>query len=453
MAFQSGQVSFGRLAIQPGVTNIIDAEILDKLAAQTLKPTTIGAPPETESGWCAGAHVFDERFAYDKNVYASGAVAWIAARIDTNRVPSEIKRAIRARETAAAIAESSGPFLSKSDKRDVRDAVERAIHEELASGRHRSSKMVELHWDAPSSTILSASNAGSTIEQLGDLWRRTFTGSNLRPLGAGALAETLLAAHTGKRFFDDLQPTPFTPPPTRARAEDDTQDKQTPDIPWTTGSEEPHDYLGNEFLLWLWHHWDTAKPFTTDATQTQTSDHKLLAEIGVVLDKHIELDCAWGVTGKLSLRASPDGTSPFRSPEAFDALASGKWPRKLGLVIADAASQWSLSLQADRWLVSGCTLPEPPENVELESQRDAAEWRIEQIRRLDELLTVLFSAFCTQRAESTWNSRRDDIRKWIKDHRPHRRPQLPAQHQDQQHATTNIEPKPEDSHTQAHANI
>lgn len=439
MGFQSGQVSFGRLAIEPGVTNIIDAEILDKLAAQTLKPTTIGAPPEVESGWCAGAHVFDERFAYDKNVYASGAVAWIAARIDTNRVPSEIKRAIRARETAAALAESTGSFLSKSDKRDVRDAVERAIHEELAGGKHRTSKMVELHWDAPSGTILSASSAGSTIEQLGELWRRTFTGANLRPLGAGAQAEKILAAHTGNRFFDDLEPSAFTPPPTRARSDDDTQDKQTPDIPWTLGTEEPHDYLGNEFLLWLWFHWDTGTKFTAHNDRDNQHEHRTLAEIGVVLDKHVELECAWGVTGKLSLRASPEGPSPFRSPEAFDALATGKLPRKLGLMIADASSQWSLTLQGDRWLVSGCTLPEPPETVELESQRDAAEWRIEQIRRLDELLTVLFGTFCAQRASAAWNTRRDEIRRWIRDHRPHRRPQIAAE------PPVLVEPKPAES--------
>ena len=108
-------------------------------------------------------------------------------------------------------------------------------------------------------------------------------------------------------------------------------------------------------------------------------------------------------------------------------------------MIADASSQWSLTLQGDRWLVSGCTLPEPPETVELESQRDAAEWRIEQIRRLDELLTVLFGTFCAQRASAAWNTRRDDIRRWIRDHRPHRRPQNAAE------PPVLVEPKPAES--------
>ena len=34
-------------------------------------------------------------------------------------------------------------------------------------------------------------------------------------------------------------------------------DSQWPDYPWVVKGSEPRDFLGNEFLLWLWWRWDS----------------------------------------------------------------------------------------------------------------------------------------------------------------------------------------------------
>ena len=66
------------------------------------------------------------------------------------------------------------------------------------------------------------------------------------------------------------------------------------------------------------------------------------------------MDCAWERTGKQTLR----GENPTRLPEAADALATGKWVRKAGLILADAEHQWELTLQGDTMTVGAAALPE-----------------------------------------------------------------------------------------------
>ena len=52
-------------------------------------------------------------------------------------------------------------------------------------------------------------------------------------------------------------------------------------------------------------------------------------EVTIFIDKSLDLDCAYGQTGKDTLR----GDGPSRMPEARDALRTGKLPRKAGLIL------------------------------------------------------------------------------------------------------------------------
>ena len=133
------------------------------------------------------------------------------------------------------------------------------------------------------------------------------------------------------------------------------------------------------------------------------------------------MECGWGISGKQSLRDHAGGTAPIRMAEAADALATGKWPRKAGLVLADGAGagdQFTLTLQADRWLVSGAKLPHTEQ--EFETARELAEWRLEQIVRLDGLLLRLFHTFLEVRCSDRWPTMRQKIREWIKSNRKKR---------------------------------
>ena len=129
--------------------------------------------------------------------------------------------------------------------------------------------------------------------------------------------------------------------------------------------------------------------------------------ISFVVDRMIDMECAWGVTGRQSLR----GDAPGRSAEAAKALQQGKWPRKLGLQLSDGEFEWSFDLQGDLFRVGGLKLPRPEERPG--SEREAIEQRIRATLDLDGILVALYDQFLKERFGSSWNARRGELREWI----------------------------------------
>ncbi|MEM9083864.1 MAG: hypothetical protein AAGB34_09735 [Planctomycetota bacterium] len=403
MGFLRGQASFTRLAVSKPTGAMVAEEHLDALAEGVFRAS--GGEivvSEQEVGFVGGEHIYDERFSFEHNVYAGGAACHFGLRIDTNKVPSEIKRAVQSQHQTAMSAESATGFLSRAEKREMKELVEHALREELNTGKYRKSKLVPMLWDIERSAILSASGASTVIEALGSHWRATMSGG-LSLQSAGALAYTYCASVGKTRDFEDLLPTPWT------KAPGGESSSAQPDVPWAMGGGEPHDFLGNEFLVWLWHRCDIG-------------DHEFeLADgtvFGVLMDRVLECECAWGVTGKQSLSADAGAVSPARMVEASDALACGKWPRRVGLMIGIDDQAWTLTLQADKWMVSGCSLPKPEEGFE--NAREEGEWRIEAVRRIDGVLVGLYELFLSERLSGIWGGTRERITRWIAGRKPQR---------------------------------
>ena len=111
MGFASGSISFRRFAVIGSSPDAIDQPLLDKLAEFTLRPTEMGVPEEEEYGWSGGRHVLDGSFTFENNVY--GDALLFGLRIDTNRVPAELRKAYQLQEEEAAAAENPSGFISK----------------------------------------------------------------------------------------------------------------------------------------------------------------------------------------------------------------------------------------------------------------------------------------------------------------------------------------------------
>src|SRR5579862_3301663 len=130
MSFSSGSVSFRRFAVE-GVTRAADQELLDLLSEHALRPADIGIPPEVEYGFCGGRHVLDDHFSFDKNVFAD--CLSFALRIDTSRVPAELKRAYEAMEEEAVAAGNPSGFISKKQRKEVKETIREKLDRELRS--------------------------------------------------------------------------------------------------------------------------------------------------------------------------------------------------------------------------------------------------------------------------------------------------------------------------------
>jgi hypothetical protein len=385
MGFASGSVSFRRFSVLGKAPSAPEESLLERLAEHALKPGELGVPEEIEYGWSGGRHVLDAQFSFDRNVFAD-AISF-GLRVDTNKVPSELNKAWQLMEEDAAAAENPSGFISKNQKRQARDSIRRKVDDELRSGRFRRSKLVPVLWDLPGQTIYSPVSQ-SNFEKLAEIFERTF-GLELSPLSAGKLALQRLEARGRRRDYEDGRPTRFVPGP--------TGEGEYPEYPWVAKGPEPKDFLGNEFFLWLWHEAD----HRGGAIKAEGAD-----EITVYIDRMLDVDCAYGQTGRDFIR----GDGPSRMPEARDALRSGKLPRKAGLVIDAFGQQYTLTLNAESLGVSGAKLPDVEE---VETARVLFEERIALIRDLGKAVDALFESFLKVRASSAWEGYVGGIRKWI----------------------------------------
>ena len=387
MGFAQGSVSFKRFAVIGKAKDMpreVSEELLEKLMANTLTPAEFGGTDDTEYGWCGGRHVLDGQFSFDRNVFNDCLT--FALRVDTTKVPNDVKRAWQMiEEDAVAKANPSG-FLSKAQKKSVKDLITEKVEEETKSGKYRRSKMVSILWDLPGQMLYSTASGGN-LEKLMEIFERTF-GLELEPITSGSLAMTIAAAKQRTRDYEDARPTRFAWGP--------EGEGQQAEYPWVAKGDQPKDFLGNEFLVWLWHEADA---------KAGSLAIEGLGEVAILFDKSLDLDCVYAQTGKDTIRS--DG--PTRTPEARDALRVGKVPRKAGLIL-NCKEQFEFSLTAESLAVGTCKFPEIED---AETPRVLFEERITLLRDFTKMLDALYAAFLKIRTSSSWEGQTNGLRKWI----------------------------------------
>ncbi len=385
MGFASGSVSFRRFAVVGKNPKLPDQALIDKLQANALRPGEIGVPEEVEYGWSGGRHVLDGNFSFEHNVFADAM--HFALRVDTNKVPGELKKAYEMMEEEAVAAANPSGFISKGQKQEVKESIRQKVEDEMRTGRFRRSKLLPVLWDVPGAVVY-CSAGGAAFEKLAELFERTFD-LQLVPLSAGSLALRLLEPRGRRRDYEDLKPTRFVPGP--------EGESVYPEYPWVAKGPEPKDFLGNEFLLWLWHEADAK----TSIVHTEQA-----GEVTVYFDRSLDLDCAYGQTGKDNLR----GDGPSRGPEARDALRTGKLPRKAGLVLDADRQQYTLTLNPEALAFGSAQLPDVED---ADSARTLFEERIGLLRDLCRATDALFDTFLKTRASSAWEGYVGQLRRWI----------------------------------------
>jgi hypothetical protein len=245
----------------------------------------------------------------------------------------------------------------------------------------------------------------AALKELRGLVEGTY-GCKLNRRSAGGVAADLMGARGMTSDLDDALPDAFTAPPAQAAAMEGGaapgRASGRPEVPWALAGGEPRDFLGNVFLLWLW--WMAEENEGVVETKDVT--------VAVLVDKVVDLECPWGTGGRTSLR----GVMPTRVPEAGKALQSGKWPRRLGLLLAAHGQEFECVLQGDRFAVSGLKLGDPSE--EARTQRLEVEERLDRLATFDKVLVGLYDHFLRERFGKGWGTRRQQIAAWIASRTP-----------------------------------
>ncbi len=380
MSFFGGRLSFQRFKMNGGAPRNFGEDHLEKLADYGMGRQRIASADGVDAGWIAGDHILDKQFSLEKNVIVD-ALQW-ALRIDTLKLPPELLRAYTAEELVGLAAGNPSGRPSNRQRKEARDRAKDRLEQESKDGRFLKRKSSALMWDGLSGELLVSGASPAVLDKLTSLAHQTFE-RQVEPLTSGRLAFQLSEVRGRTRAIDDAEPTVFLPGKTPAR------------LQWSS-DESSKDFLGNEFFTWLWH------------TLDQETDSITLAdgsEAAITLVRTLSLECPRGETGKETITAD----APTRLPEARRALASGKLPRKLGLMVSRHDEPYEFSWSAENLAISGLKLPE----TEASEERPRIEERLAQTRSFLETTDLIYDAFLNRRTSAKWPEETVRIQKWM----------------------------------------
>ncbi len=369
MPFATGRATFTRFRC--------DAHIGD------FKETWLGlldgkaAPVSVGTGWAAGAHVLDREFTLKKNIYPERLLFDFCDV--TARTPSELFKAYYETELKALSANNPSGYPSARQKREAKEAARDRLEQEAKDGRFLRRKCIPVLWDAKRREVLFGSTSINAVQKFWSLFEQTFE-EKLLPVTAGRLCGPIGPEHG------------FTPNPSSF-----VTDVPVREVGWSPDETIP-DYLGNEFVMWLWWHLDSIGDEITDITYFFSGGGKL--------------ECPRGMTGSDTLNHD----SFVRMREAKPALRSGKWPRQVALTLVCRADQFSFKLQPETMTITGAKLPEVADDITDSRERIVA--RLDFVRDLVELIDQLYGEFILVRKDAKeWARTLSEIQRWIIDNR------------------------------------
>jgi hypothetical protein len=380
MGFFAGRLTFVRFKVKGPSPRMFGEKHLERLEASAVGRQKHAASDGIEVGWIAGEHILDTRFDLAKNIVND--TLHFALRLDTQKVPADLLRAYTQIELEGLAASNPSGRPSARQKREARERARQQLEDEARDGRYLRRKAYSVLWDAPSNELLIGTSAVTVLDRLHTLFRQSF-GHDLEPLSAGRQAYQLAEARNHTRAVDDARPAAFTGAPAVSA------------VAWQP-DDAGRDFLGNEFLMWLW--------FQLDAG----SDTLALSdgsEAAVMLNRTLVLECPRGETGRETITSD----APTQLPEARRAVQAGKLPRRAGLTVVRHDQQYELTLQAESLAVSGCRLPAP----EAIDDRARLEERVTQLRALLETLDLLYDAFGRVRQSEGWPRELSRMQKWL----------------------------------------
>jgi len=381
MGFFSGRVSFARFRVTGPSPGLFGPDHLDRLSAHAAGKQRVARSDGIEVGWTAGEHILDTEFDLAKNVVND--TLHFSLRVDTHKVPADLLRAYAAIELAALAKKNPTGLPSNRQRREAKEAALQRVEAEGKDGRFLKRRAYPALWDAQSNELLIGTNAVTVIDRLHTLFEHTF-GYGFEPLTAGPLAFRLAEERGQARGVDDARPSPFLP-------------GTSPDeLAWVV-DDNSRDFLGNEFLLWLWY------VLENEGDSIRLTDG---SELAAMLANTLQLECPRAQTGKETITHE----APSRLPEARRAIQSGKLPRKAGLMLVRQESQYELTLQAELLAVGGGKLPAP----EASEERARLEERVTQLRQLIETLDLLYDTFGARRASDDWGKELAKIQAWLR---------------------------------------
>ncbi len=381
MGFLSGPISFqcfqiegdGKRQFGPADVKILEKFAISEIAASAEQPGV---------GFLAGEHLLDLKFCLEKNVI--GEALNCAIRIDTHQIPAAVRKAWFQLELAALTTDDPDSRPTKAQRQEAREAMQARCEDEIRSGRFLRMQQFPLLWDGRDGILYFGGASNTAADLCCDLFSQAF-GVELQRMTASRRARNWATEAKRRKSLEQTIPSAFH------------TNNASAEISWWNQQEGNCDFLGNEFLLWLWWRWETISDTIALGDQS---------EVTGMFARTLSLQCPRDESGKETITAE----GPTGLPETMQAIRSGKLPRKAGMTIVRHGQQYDLTIQPETFLVSGAKI-----HVDDTSEgRGLLEDRIENLRGLHETVDLLFRTFCELRVGKAWNAELEQIGRWLK---------------------------------------
>ncbi len=376
MPFLTGKTTFRRFGVGDGSGMSLETA-LERLAEHAAGRQRMMPADGIGFGWSGGSHVLDTEFTLEKNTIENGMV--FAMRVDMNKPPADLLKAYYATDLKALAKDNPSGRPSAMQKRTAKESARDRLEDEARDGRFTKRKLFEVLWDFRSNEVLFGTTSFGQDGRLRVLFKNTF-GLELEPKTAGRI---------GRGFSDDdaefsaADPSPFLPGLSAA------------DVAWCP-DDASKDFLGNEFVLWLW--WLCEE----GTAEVKLSDGTIAT---VFFANDLTLSCPRGQTGSEAFKHE----GPTRMPEAMRGVQSGKLPRRAGLMIDRQGSLYGGRLFAEDMAWGGVKFPVPEEGDSL-AQRDE---RVGHVRDFIETSDLLYGAFLAARFGGKWDETVGKMTEWL----------------------------------------
>lgn len=397
MGFDKGSITFRRYAISGWKHGVVDDAMLGALAADAFGRYG-SADDGIDLGWITPTHLFDVDFAADKIEF--GRFAHFRLRVDRNTVPGAVLQSYVLIEETAALEASGRDKLSKQDRAEAKLAAKIRAEKEAKSGAYRRIGTYPVLVDLENAVLFVGHGGNAINERVVQVFCDTFD-AQLIALDTQSIAARWADRLGDARALEDAKPCHLISPPEGVDGDAfglDSTDRS---------------FLGREFLTWTWYRTDASEGLMPLAGDNETGGEN---ELAAAVVKLLQLKCDFNLTGSASIRA--DG--PAELPESKVALAHGKQPSKLGLILGSGRDQWTFSLGADL-SVSGLTL-EPSES---DDPVDRLTERLDAVADLGQLIDRLFGSFLKIRLSTDWSAELGRMIEWASPYRMTSRPSAP----------------------------
>lgn len=379
MPFLRGSLGFQRFSVTGFQADRFGDEHIEILSKHAAGRFQTSSEENVSVGFLGGEHLFDQDFDQSKNLI-NNAVHF-SARFDTNQIPAAYRAAWMQMELAGIAKDSDDGVITKAQRKEAKEAVEQRCEAEAATGKYRKMQSFPMLWDYEHEILYFGGSVGTAGRHCIDLVERAF-GVELRHWSAGSLAEQWGIDNDLYGEVDDLQPVSFV------------TNQTTGTHKWANENSQSPDFLGNEFLMWLWWTLENQSDSITLVDESQVT---------VMLAKTLSLECPLGESGKESISAE----CPVKLPEAMQAIRSGKLPRKAGMTLVRDDRQFDLVLQAETFGISGAKI-----HLDDEEEFDDDD-RIDSIRQLSETMDLMFNTFLDRRTGASWKKEQKAICDWL----------------------------------------